>query len=89
MVTARAVAALPVLLELTVPFARVGGRVLAVKGERADQELAAAGGALSKLHVELEKTERQPTATLLLFIKRRATPERYPRRSGEPSRKPL
>jgi hypothetical protein len=60
-----------------------------VKGERAAEELAAAEGALHKLHVELEKTERQPSATLLLFVKRRATPERYPRRSGEPNRKPL
>lgn len=87
--TARAVAALPVLLELTVPFLRVGGRVLAVKGERAHEELAAAAGALRALHVELEKAERHPSATVLLLVKRAATPELYPRRPGEPERKPL
>lgn len=88
-VTARAVAALPVLLELTVPFVRLGGRVLAVKGERAMEELAAAESAQRALHVELEKSERQPSATVLIFIKRGSTPARFPRRSGEPNRKPL
>ena len=88
-VTARAVAALPVLLELSVPFVRVGGHFLAVKGERAQAELAAASGALRTLHVELEKIERHPTATVLLLTKRAATPKQFPRRSGEPERKPL
>ena len=87
--TARAVAALPVLLELTVPFLRVGGRVLAVKGERAHEELAAAAGAMGALHMELEKAERHPSATVLLLIKRAATAKQYPRRPGEPERKPL
>jgi 16S rRNA (guanine527-N7)-methyltransferase len=89
LVTARAVAALPVLLELTVPFVRVGGRVLAVKGERANEELAAAQRAQRALHVDLEKSERHPSATVLIFLKRSATPEQFPRRLGEPSRKPL
>ncbi|MET0389646.1 MAG: 16S rRNA (guanine(527)-N(7))-methyltransferase RsmG [Polyangiales bacterium] len=88
-VTARAVAALPVLLELTVPFVRLGGRVLAVKGERASEELAAAQRAQHTLHVELETSERQPSATVLIFVKRGTTPVHFPRRPGEPSRKPL
>lgn len=89
LVTARAVAALPVLLELTVPFVRLGGRIMAIKGERAHEELAAAQSAQRTLHVELEKSERHPSATVLLFVKRGSTPERFPRRSGEPNRKPL
>ena len=87
--TARAVAALPVFLELTVPFLRVGGRLLAVKGERATEELAAASNALGTLHMELENTERHPSATVLLLVKRDRTPKQYPRRAGEPERKPL
>ena len=88
-VTARAVAALPVLLELSVPFVRVGGHILAVKGERASEELADAQAAMHALHVELEKSERHPSATVLVLVKRGATPGQFPRRSGEPGRKPL
>jgi 16S rRNA (guanine527-N7)-methyltransferase len=88
-VTARAVAPLRVLLELTVPFTKVGGLVLAVKGEKAADELTAATNALRELHVVHEQTIRQPTASLVLLRKRGTTPAKYPRRSGEPTRSPL
>jgi 16S rRNA (guanine527-N7)-methyltransferase len=88
-VTARAVAALPVLLELCVPFLRVGGGLIAVKGERADQELAEAVGAASVLKVSLTSRERHPTATVLVFTKNGPTPSKYPRRPGEPQKRPL
>jgi 16S rRNA (guanine527-N7)-methyltransferase len=88
-VTARAVAPLRVLLELTVPFAKVGGHLLAVKGERAQDELAEASRARSTLQVELTGTHRHPTATLLLFEKTGPTPKKYPRRPGEPKKTPL
>ncbi len=88
-VTARAVAPMRVLLEITVPFAKVGGRIVAVKGQRAEVELTEAKHALSKLHVEVEGLERDPTATIVLMRKRGSTPKRYPRRPGEPKRRPL
>mgnify|MGYP001441006500 FL=1 len=88
-VSARAVAALPTLLELTIPFLRVGGRLLAVKGERAEQELAEAARAMKLLGVELVQQVRQPTATVLLLRKATETSLKYPRRSGEPKRRPL
>jgi len=88
-VTARAVAPLRTLLELTVPFAKVGGLVLAVKGEKAADELAAAASALSELNVVHEQTVRHPTASVVLLRKRGGTPAKYPRRSGEPTRSPL
>jgi 16S rRNA (guanine527-N7)-methyltransferase len=88
-VTARAVAPLRVLLELTVPFAKVNGLLLAVKGEKAADELAAAAGALRELHVEHEQTVRHPTASVVLLRKRGTTSAKYPRRSGEPTRTPL
>jgi 16S rRNA (guanine527-N7)-methyltransferase len=88
-VTARAVAPLRVLLELTVPFARPGGLVLAVKGEKAADELVAAASALRELHVAHEQTVRQPTASVVLLRKRAATSAKYPRRAGEPTRSPL
>lgn len=88
-VTARAVAPLRVLLELTVPLARVGGLVVCVKGEKAADELAAAASALRELSVDHERTVRQPTASVVLMRKRAATAAKYPRRSGEPTRSPL
>lgn len=88
-VTARAVAPLRVLIELTAPFARVGGLIVAVKGEKAATELQAAANALWTLHVDHESTVRQPTASVVLLRKRAETPPKYPRRSGEPKRNPL
>jgi 16S rRNA (guanine527-N7)-methyltransferase len=93
--TARAVAALPVLLEYLLPLVRVGGRVLAQKGENAPAEaqqsqraLELLGGRLRQLHaVEL------PGVTELRYIveveKTAATPEAYPRRPGVPTKRPL
>lgn len=88
-VTARAVAALPVLLELAVPFLKVGGALLAVKGERAMEELAAADRAAHLLSVRMVSRERHASATVLVFAKDASTPPKYPRRSGEPNKRPL
>jgi len=89
MVTARAVAPLRVLLELTVPFLRVSGLLVAVKGERAESELTDAQVALKLLGTRLESSLRQPTATVLRLRKSQPTPAKYPRRPGEPKRNPL
>ncbi|MHC5002955.1 MAG: 16S rRNA (guanine(527)-N(7))-methyltransferase RsmG [Planctomycetota bacterium] len=88
-VVARAVGRLPVLLELTVPLARVGGLVLAIKGARADEEIADARGALHALHAAVIDTVRTSTGTVVVIEKRRRTPRSYPRRPGEPKRRPL
>jgi 16S rRNA (guanine527-N7)-methyltransferase len=88
-VTARAVAPLRVLLELTSPLAKVGGLIVAVKGEKAAEELTASANALSRLHVSHEKTVRQPTASVVLLRKNAPTSAKYPRRAGEPTRTPL
>lgn len=88
-VTARAVAPLRALLELTIPFAKVHGLLLAVKGEHAPSELEQASNALSVLHVVHESTVRYETATVLSFRKSQSTPTKYPRRPGEPKHKPL
>jgi len=88
-VIARAVGPLPILLELTVPLARIGGIVLAIKGERAELEIAESKKALHVLHASLAGTLRTPTGTIVAIEKRRATPTAYPRRAGEPKRAPL
>ncbi|TVQ55174.1 MAG: 16S rRNA (guanine(527)-N(7))-methyltransferase RsmG [Phycisphaerales bacterium] len=88
-VTARAVGKLNVLLELTIPLARVGGHVLAIKGERANEEIAEAKQALHALHCHVINTLRTETGTIVTIEKQRRTPKLYPRRPGEPKRAPL
>ena len=88
-VTARAVGPLPVLLELTVPLAREGGLVLAIKGEKAGEEIEAAKEALHALHSTVIDQLRGETGTIVVIEKRRATPKLYPRRPGEPKRAPI
>jgi 16S rRNA (guanine527-N7)-methyltransferase len=88
-VLSRAVGPLPVLLELTVPLAKVGGTVLAIKGERAAQEAADAKAALHLLHAAVVELRPTPTGTVIVIDKPRATPRLYPRAPGEPKRRPL
>lgn len=88
-VIARAVGPLRVLLELTVPLVRVGGVVLAVKGEKVDTELQEAKAALHALHAAHVQTISTPTGRIAVIEKTRKTPRLYPRSPGEPKRKPL
>ena len=87
----RAVANLPVLLELTTPFVRVGGTAIAYKGD-ADQELESAKTAAFLLHVKLRSVDlASPLGRrCLIFADKIApTPRSYPRKAGTPSKKPL
>ena len=88
-VLARAVGRMPVLLELTVPFARIGGHVLAIKGAQADAEIIEARAALHALHAKVVETRRTATGTIVIIEKARRTGKMYPRRPGEPKRAPL
>ncbi len=88
----RAVAPLPVLLELTVPFLRVGGVSICYKGSAAREEAQSAQSACKALNCTLEFKEFSlpyGERTLILAKKTGPTPARYPRKAGEPSRKPL
>ncbi|MEX2245557.1 MAG: 16S rRNA (guanine(527)-N(7))-methyltransferase RsmG [Dehalococcoidia bacterium] len=92
LVVARAVAPLPELLELTLPFARAGGRVVAPKGSRAEEEVAAAKHALEVLGGEAFVVPFRvpgPPQQLVVVVKRRQTPPEYPRRPGVPGKRPL
>lgn len=87
--TARAVAALPVLCELCLPFVRVGGRFIAMKGPDGDREATAAAVALRTLggrvierrHVSLARpgVEEAGERCVLVIEKANSTPKRYPR----------
>lgn len=92
---ARAVAKLPVLSEYLLPLVKVGGVMLAQKGESGPSEGHAAENALNILGGKLRKMipvtlprvvdERY----LILIDKVGATPPKYPRREGTPGKKPL
>lgn len=89
-VTARAVARLNILMELTVPLLRKGGHLLAMKGEKAPEEMREARRAVEILRVNLLFEEVQPGGgTLLDYKKMAATPKTYPRGVGVPGQKPL
>ncbi len=88
-VLARAVGRMPVLLELAAPLAKIEGHILAIKGERASEELTRAKPALHLLHCKPLGTVRTPTGTIVIVQKLRRTPKLYPRRPGEPRRVPL
>lgn len=91
-VCARAVASLPILMELTAPFARKDGLLLYYKAEY-HQELIAAQSAAKKLFLVLEKTIAVPGISLnhfvLVFRKQNATSTTFPRRYAQIKKKPL
>jgi 16S rRNA (guanine527-N7)-methyltransferase len=89
---ARALAPLPVLVELCLPLVRVGGRLLAQKTE--GEDVAGASNAIKLLGGELSSVVSAPSSaraagTIVVIDKVRPTPPDYPRRPGIPSRKPL
>ena len=91
--TSRAVARLNILLELTAPFVKVGGAVLAMKGAAAREELEEAKNAITKLGLKLETVADYPmdgTAhTVLVLRKIKPTPPQYPRRFAKIKQSPL
>jgi len=91
--TSRAVARLNILLELTAPYVKVGGYVLAMKGTAAKEELAEAKTAISKLGLKLEQLAEFPvddTAHTVIVLKKVApTPKVYPRRYAKIKQAPL
>lgn len=94
-VVARAVAELRVLAEYCLPFCRVGGHFLAMKGPAAEDEIKLSERALRILggSISLVKTVTLPEGagerTLILVRKERSTAPAYPRKAGTPSKNPL
>ncbi len=95
LVTARAVANLPVLCELCLPFLRTGGTFVALKGANAPLEITAAKGAIKKLGAALIGCDeyRIPSDDapryLVTIQKTAATPKGYPRPYAKIAKKPL
>lgn len=92
---ARAVADLPELLEYLLPFVRLGGIAIAHKSrealreaQHAERAISTLGGRLGDL-VPVTVPELNETRYLVVIEKISVTPEKYPRRAGMPSKKPL
>lgn len=88
-VVCRAVGGLASLVELSLPMLRVDGWLLAIKGEKAPEEIVAAERALHELHGEVVATHRTPTGTVVAVRKNAKTSRLYPRDQGLAARKPL
>jgi 16S rRNA (guanine527-N7)-methyltransferase len=88
-VVARAVGRLCTLLELVVPFAKIGGVIALTKGAKAQDELDEAKEAMHYLKVIAGPLIPTPTSTIVIIEKASATPKIYPRADGEPARSPL
>ena len=91
--TSRAVARLNILLELTAPYVKVGGAVLAMKGAAAKEELSECAGAIKKLGLKLEEVREFPvdgTSHAVIVLRKIApTPKQYPRRYAKIKQSPL
>lgn len=91
--TSRAVARLNILLELTAPYVKVGGAVLAMKGSAAREELEEAKNAIRRLGLKLEKVQDfaidGATHSVIVLRKIAPTPTQYPRRYAKIKQSPL
>lgn len=93
--TSRAVASLNVLLEYMVPFVKVGGYCICMKGSNVDEELDNAKKALDVLNCKVEKVERfnlpgsDYGRNIIIIKKIGETSKKYPRKPGTPAKEPL
>lgn len=96
--TARAVAEMRVLSELCLPYVKVGGQMIAMKGKNAEFELSGAKRAIATLggrdarceQITLTDGKAEPlTHPLIVIDKKERTPKNYPRPFAQISKKPL
>ncbi len=94
LVTARAVARMQILSELTIPYLKLNGKLIALKASSAEDELAQAKNALTLLfgkvieNVDYQLPNGDPR-TLTIVEKKKETPNKFPRKAGMPNKRPL
>jgi len=94
-VVARAVASLNVLSELSLPFLKINGHLIAYKGIKADEEIKNAQKALKILGGEIKEVlwytnkETKKINSMVIVRKKTPTPEKYPRKPGIPQKRPI
>ena len=95
LVTARAVARLPIICEYCLPFVKQGGTFIALKGRQYEEEIQEAQKAFSVLGGKLVKSmpvklpELEDKRAVVYIKKEKATPKVYPRKAGTPERNPI
>lgn len=93
--TSRAVAPMQTLLEYCLPFVKVGGYFIAMKGPNYEEELSLSKGAIKILGgvidniISYKLPNEYGDRTLIVIKKIKATPYRFPRAGGKPRSKPL
>ncbi|MBE6577749.1 MAG: 16S rRNA (guanine(527)-N(7))-methyltransferase RsmG [Ruminococcaceae bacterium] len=96
--TARAVAALPILTELCMPFVKIGGKFVAMKAQKADSEISLSMTAITKCGGKLQERIVSPLYNpngeseermIIICSKVGATPKELPRHYSKISKKPL
>jgi len=93
LVVSRAVANLSTLSEYCLPFVKLGGYFIAYKTSDAKEEIESAANAIKILGGEItriEKYDEEENGHIFVVIKKiNKTPSKYPRKAGEPSKKPI
>ncbi|USS91717.1 16S rRNA (guanine(527)-N(7))-methyltransferase RsmG [Fructobacillus americanaquae] len=92
--TARAVARTAVLAEYTLPFVKLDGQLLVMKGSAGEDELQAGQKSLQTLGGQFQESftftlPNQDPRMIQIIAKVQKTPKKYPRQAGTPSKKPL
>lgn len=91
--TSRAVSKVATVLELTAPYVKLDGKILIYKGPGYNEELGQSVNAMKELGVKLKEvrnyTIKGKDRYLLVFEKIAPTPEKYPRRTGIPEKRPI
>ena len=93
-VTSRAVANLTTLVEYMLPFAKVGGKIICMKGPNVEEELAESKKAISILGGKIEQIENinidsDYERNIIIIKKEKPTPKQYPRGQGKPLKEPI
>lgn len=93
--TSRAVASLNILLEYMIPFVKVGGYCICMKGSNVEEEIEKAKKALEVLHCSIEKIEKFELPgsdygrNIIIVKKNDSTSKKYPRKPGTPVKEPI
>ena len=94
-VVSRAVAPLNILVEYLIPFVKVGGKVICMKGPKIEEELKQAQKAINQLGGTIDKIDNlklpdtEIERNIILIKKWKNTPKEYPRKAGIPSKNPI
>lgn len=93
--TSRAVANLSTLAEYLLPFVKIGGKCICMKGPEAENEIENAKFAINELGGKIVNVDKiclpdsDISRTIIIIEKVNNTPKKYPRKPGTPSKQPL